>query len=141
MAVECPTKLYYLDKEDYTNQSLEDSFLGALAKGGFQVGEFANANIREVSKFKTSFNRKNPRKHFSERIKTKHSLNKFISTVIPKDFIGVILTNFIEWRKCNSYRKEIYDYKGKIYKIETIVNNKKDYKNLINKNNEEKMRV
>lgn len=40
-ALECPTKLYYTGKADYANQSLEDSFLAALADGGFQVGELA----------------------------------------------------------------------------------------------------
>jgi hypothetical protein len=41
-ALECPTKLYYLSKPDeYDNNSLDDPFLLALAKGGFQVGELA----------------------------------------------------------------------------------------------------
>ncbi|WP_052389663.1 DUF2779 domain-containing protein [Belnapia moabensis] len=42
MAVECPTKLFYARQPDlYTNSSLEDPFLKALADGGFQVGELA----------------------------------------------------------------------------------------------------
>lgn len=41
LAVECPTKLYYTGKTEYANQSLDDSFLAALADGGFQVGELA----------------------------------------------------------------------------------------------------
>ena len=40
-AMECPTKLYYEGKPEYANQELEDSFLQALADGGFQVGELA----------------------------------------------------------------------------------------------------
>ena len=41
-ALECPTKLFYSDKENiYTNQKSEDEFLMALAEGGFQVGELA----------------------------------------------------------------------------------------------------
>lgn len=41
-ALECPTKLYYHSKPDeYDNKSLDDAFLRALAKGGFQVGELA----------------------------------------------------------------------------------------------------
>jgi len=40
-AMECPTKLYYEGKREYANQALEDSFLQALADGGFQVGELA----------------------------------------------------------------------------------------------------
>ena len=42
LAVECPTKLYYTQKEnEYKNIKSEDSFLESLAHGGFQVGEFA----------------------------------------------------------------------------------------------------
>jgi hypothetical protein len=38
---ECPTKLYYLDNQDYGNTNSDDPFLRALAEGGFQVGELA----------------------------------------------------------------------------------------------------
>ncbi len=41
LATECPTKLFYTGKEKYANKKLEDSFLAALAEGGFQVGELA----------------------------------------------------------------------------------------------------
>jgi hypothetical protein len=41
MALECPTKLYYTGKPQYLNTSLEDSFLAALAEGGYQVGALA----------------------------------------------------------------------------------------------------
>ena len=40
-ATECPTKLFYTGKAEYANQNLDDSFLLALADGGFQVGELA----------------------------------------------------------------------------------------------------
>ena len=41
-ALECPTKLFYMDKEKiYFNKKSEDEFLMALAEGGFQVGELA----------------------------------------------------------------------------------------------------
>ena len=40
--MECPTKLYYTSlPEKYANAKLDDPFLEALAKGGFQVGELA----------------------------------------------------------------------------------------------------
>ena len=39
--MECPTKLYYEGNKEYANQNIEDSFLLALAEGGFQVGELA----------------------------------------------------------------------------------------------------
>ena len=42
LGLECPTKLFYTGKPDiYPNQKLDDPFLLALAKGGFQVGELA----------------------------------------------------------------------------------------------------
>lgn len=41
LATECPTKLFYTGKSNYANQDLDDSFLAALADGGFQVGDLA----------------------------------------------------------------------------------------------------
>ncbi len=41
LACECPTKLFYTGKSEYANQNFGDSFLLALADGGFQVGELA----------------------------------------------------------------------------------------------------
>jgi hypothetical protein len=42
MAVECPRKLYYAGKKNvYRDNKQEDTFLQALADGGFQVGELA----------------------------------------------------------------------------------------------------
>jgi hypothetical protein len=38
---ECPTKLFYLDNQEYGNKKADDPFLRALAEGGFQVGELA----------------------------------------------------------------------------------------------------
>lgn len=41
LAAECPTKLSYVGKSDYVDRSANDSFLAALAEGGYQVGELA----------------------------------------------------------------------------------------------------
>ena len=41
MGLSCPTKLFFAGDKSFANQSLEDSFLAALAEGGFQVGELA----------------------------------------------------------------------------------------------------
>ena len=41
LAIKCPTKLFYTNKELYPDQILDDPFLDALADGGFQVGELA----------------------------------------------------------------------------------------------------
>lgn len=41
LGLECPNKLYYTSKKEYANQKNEDTFLQALAQGGFQVEELA----------------------------------------------------------------------------------------------------
>ena len=42
LGLECPTKLFYTRKNKlYSDQSQSDTFLQALAEGGFQVGELA----------------------------------------------------------------------------------------------------
>ena len=38
---ECPTKLFYQDDKSFGNNNVDNSFLMALAEGGFQVGELA----------------------------------------------------------------------------------------------------
>jgi hypothetical protein len=55
---ECPTKLHYLDDKKYGNNNTDNTFLQALAEGGFQVGELAKLyhpggfEITEVDKAK-----------------------------------------------------------------------------------------
>lgn len=41
LGLECPNKLYYTSKDEYVNNKQEDTFLKALAQGGFQVEELA----------------------------------------------------------------------------------------------------
>ncbi|MCK5882521.1 MAG: hypothetical protein KAG61_02440, partial [Bacteriovoracaceae bacterium] len=41
LGTECPTKLFYTKKKEYLDSKMDDSFLAALAEGGFQVGELA----------------------------------------------------------------------------------------------------
>ncbi len=41
VGLDCPTKLFYTKKSRYENQQDDDSFMEALAQGGFQVGELA----------------------------------------------------------------------------------------------------
>lgn len=41
LGLECPTKLFYTGNPEYPNQNIDDSFLEALAEGGYQVGELA----------------------------------------------------------------------------------------------------
>lgn len=41
IALDCPTKLYYQSIKEYENKKEQDSFLQALAEGGYQVGELA----------------------------------------------------------------------------------------------------
>lgn len=47
LAMECPTKLYYSGKPEYSNLKSEDAFLQALAESGFQVAELAKAYYPE----------------------------------------------------------------------------------------------
>lgn len=47
LALECPTKLYYTGKQEYDNQTETDTFLQALAQGGFQVEELARMQYPE----------------------------------------------------------------------------------------------
>lgn len=41
VALTCPRQLYYYNNSSYENQDNDESFLQALAEGGFQVGELA----------------------------------------------------------------------------------------------------
>ncbi|MEP6738023.1 MAG: DUF2779 domain-containing protein [Chryseolinea sp.] len=41
LALECSTKLYYQSHKEYVDSKLDNEFLKALARGGFQVGELA----------------------------------------------------------------------------------------------------
>jgi len=41
MGIECPTRLHYTGKAEYVDRSVDDSFLAALAEGGYQVGALA----------------------------------------------------------------------------------------------------
>lgn len=60
LGLECPNKLYFTDNSGYANKKIEDPFLEALAKGGFQVealarlsypsGKFVDAENYEYEK-------------------------------------------------------------------------------------------
>ena len=41
LALDCPSKLFYTVKEQYSNRNSDNDFLEALAKGGYQVGALA----------------------------------------------------------------------------------------------------
>lgn len=47
LAMECPTKLYYDGKPEYSNLKSEDSFLLALAEGGYQISALAKAYYKD----------------------------------------------------------------------------------------------
>ncbi len=49
LGLECPTKLFYTGKRNYANSQNDDSFLQALAAGGYQVGELAKLYYPEGS--------------------------------------------------------------------------------------------
>lgn len=67
----CPTKLYYVNKDIYHNQSVDDSFLDALKEGGFQVGALAKRCIAGGVDLEDRFSVDNGAKSFmKEAIKT-----------------------------------------------------------------------
>lgn len=43
LALECPTKLFYTGRPEYVDNASDNSFLAALAEGGYQVGALACA--------------------------------------------------------------------------------------------------
>jgi Domain of unknown function(DUF2779) len=45
LGLECPNKLFYTGKKEYANSKKEDTFLLALAEGGFQVEELARMHF------------------------------------------------------------------------------------------------
>ncbi|CAL2101858.1 conserved protein of unknown function [Tenacibaculum sp. 190130A14a] len=47
LGLECPNKLFYTKKDKYVNQKIDDTFLQALAQGGFQVEELARMHYPE----------------------------------------------------------------------------------------------
>lgn len=47
LGLECPNKLFYTGNKEYANTKNEDSFLEALAQGGFQVEELARLHYPE----------------------------------------------------------------------------------------------
>lgn len=53
LAMECPTKLYYCDKAEYSNIKSDDAFLQALAESGFQVLGLARAYYPEAINIET----------------------------------------------------------------------------------------
>ena len=47
LALDCPAKLYYTGKPEYPDAKKDDSFLEALAEGGYQVGALAKCYYPE----------------------------------------------------------------------------------------------
>ena len=52
LGMDCPTKLYYSEKDEYVDISSTDPFLDALANGGYQVGELAKCEYHRVSRLR-----------------------------------------------------------------------------------------
>ncbi len=57
LALSCPTKLYYTANPEYADLKQEDTFLQALAEGGYQVGELAKYYHHGVHEGKSAGNR------------------------------------------------------------------------------------
>jgi hypothetical protein len=47
LGLECPNKLFYTKKKEYANSKNDDTFLRALALGGFQIEEYARLHYQD----------------------------------------------------------------------------------------------
>ena len=45
LGLECPSKLFFAQDKNYVKKKLDDTFLKALAEGGFQVEEYARLHF------------------------------------------------------------------------------------------------
>ena len=45
LGTECPTKLYYTGKDQFPETKSKNEFLRGLARGGYQVGEYAKLHF------------------------------------------------------------------------------------------------
>ena len=45
---DCPTKLYYLDKKEYGSNNVDNSFLEALAEGGFTTDDIKEILLQQA---------------------------------------------------------------------------------------------
>ncbi|HAT1845511.1 TPA: DUF2779 domain-containing protein [Legionella pneumophila] len=79
LALECPTKLYYVDKPQYANQQTEDSFLKALAEGGYQVEALARCYFPEGIQVENSRNESS--QDATRRLLQKDSVTLFEATI------------------------------------------------------------
>lgn len=84
LALECPAKLYYVDKKEYANRSLEDTFLEALAEGGFQVGELAKCYYKgkKDEKGNIIFAKEVEKKDYDKAVKETNQLLKKKNVII-----------------------------------------------------------
>jgi hypothetical protein len=57
LGLECPNKLFYTSKKEYAIQKNEDTFLQALAQGGFQVEELARIIVTQYKSFKFAYHK------------------------------------------------------------------------------------
>lgn len=67
---------------------------------------------------------KEPSKSLDGKYKNKTFVEQLCQYCNSEGNYWGILTNFIEWRLYKCYRSDIYDDKGKLYKINTVVDGK-----------------
>lgn len=81
IGLDCPRKLFYLNKPDeYLNNSVENSFLQALAQGGYQVGELAKLKYQNGIEIKS-------KEHQTALIETAEQLKADSSVVFEAAFV------------------------------------------------------
>ena len=111
IAIECPTKLYYNGKKEYQNISLDDSFLAALAEGGFQVGELAKAYYPEGHDIKT-LDKEDAVLKTSEFLKQDQVVIFEAALMTDKFFIRVDILKK-KWKLDSTHRSESQKHRSK----------------------------
>ncbi len=85
LACECPTKLYYVDKPHYANLQAEDSFLKALAEGGYQVEALARCYYPDGQQVETIDNE--TALEASKRLLQKDTITLFEATIQYQQYL------------------------------------------------------
>ncbi len=81
VGLSCPRKLFYLDKaNEYADNKLNDPFLEALARGGYQVGELAKNEYPSGTEIKE-------REHLSAAARTKDLLKQDSCIIFEAAFL------------------------------------------------------
>ena len=91
LANSCPTKLYYFDKKEYANKTLENPFMEALGEGGFQVSALARFYHPDGVEL-AGINLEQAVQRTSKLINTRENVTIFSGEVIYRKTYALLLT-------------------------------------------------